>query len=87
MAIVTSIAARDVSCVLARCRRPIMAGEAGSDNLCVVHGIHRGPAHVVVAVFAHIAGCDMRRAFAFSTNPIMATKTAVCDTGVVKRRG
>ena len=87
MAIVTSIAARNVSCVLAGCRRPVMAGEAGADNLCVVYGIHRGPAHVVVAVFADIAGRDMRRTFTFSTNSIMAAETAVCDAGMVKRRG
>ena len=87
MAVVTSIAARDVSCMLARCRRPIMAGEAAADNLCVVYGIHRGPVHVVVAVFAHIAGRDMRRTFTFGTNSIMATETVVCDAGMVKRRG
>lgn len=84
MAVVTSIAARDVSCMLARCRCPIMAGEAGADNLRVIYGIHRGPAHVVVAVFTYIAGRHMRRAFAFSTNAIMATETVVCDIGVVK---
>ena len=87
MAIVTSIAARDVSGMLARCRRPVMTGEAGADHLRVVYGIHRSPAHVVVAVFAHIAGRHMRRALAFSTNPVMATETVVCDTGMIKRCG
>ena len=84
MAIVTSIAARDVSGMLARCRRPVMTGEAGADHLRVVYGIHRSPAHVVVAVFAHTAGRHVRRALAFSTNPVMATETVVRDTGMIK---
>ena len=43
MAIVAGVAAGDVSCMLARCRRPIMAGEAGADDLRMVHGIGRRP--------------------------------------------
>ena len=87
MAVVTSIAACDVSCMLASCRRPIMAGEAGADNMRVVYAVHRRPGHVVMAVFAHIAGRYMQRAFAFSTNAIMATETVVCDIRMVKCRG
>lgn len=87
MAVVTSITARDVGCMLPRCRRAVMTGEAGADNLRVVYGIHRVPGHIVVAVFAHIAGCYMRRAFAFSSNAIVATETVVCDIGMVKCRG
>ena len=87
MAIVTSIAARDVSCMLTRCLCPVMAGETGADNLRVVYAIHRGPAHVIVAVFAHIAGRHMRRALAFNTNSVMAAETVVCDTGMIKRCG
>ena len=87
MAIVTGFATRKVSCMLARCRHSIMAGEARADNLRMVYGIDRGPAHVVMAVFAYIAGRYVRRAFAFCAHAVMATETAVCDTGMVKRRG
>ena len=87
MAIVTGVAAGKMRRVLAGCDHAIVAGEAGADNLRVVYVIHRRPGHVVVAVFAHIAGRYMRRAFAFSTNAIMATETVVCDIGMVKCRG
>ena len=87
MAIVAGIAAGKMRRVLAGCNHAIVAGEAGTDDLGMVHGIGRYPKQVVVAVSANVAGRQMRRAFAFSTNPIMATETVVCDIGVVKCRG
>ena len=77
MAVVAVIAAADVCRVFACCDGAVVTGTANTDDLRVVHGIGRGPLHVVVAIAADIGCRYMGRWFAGGAHPIMATATVI----------
>ena len=64
MAIVAGVAARKMRRVLAGCNNAIVAGEAGPDDLRMVHCIGRHPGNAAVAIFANVTRIDVRRVLA-----------------------
>ncbi len=84
VAVVAVVAARDVRRVLARCCSSIVAGAAGTDNLCVVHLVSRHECHVVVTVLADVGGLDMCRVLARGINAVVTAEAVVDNTRVIE---
>jgi len=72
MAIIASIAACYVCRMFACCNEAIVAGVAGTNNLCMVHGEDRGEDVGIVAILANIAGLNMRQILANGMDTVMA---------------
>ena len=83
MAIVTGVAACKMRRVLAGCNSAVVAGEAGSDDLCMVHCIGRCPGNAAVAIFANVTRIDVRRVLAGRRRPVMTGKASTKDLGVI----
>lgn len=56
MAIVTIVAAGNMTCILAGCNCAIVAGTASADDLGVVNAVCGCPERRVVTVLANVAG-------------------------------
>jgi len=84
MTVVAGVAARDVRRILARCDRSIMAGSAGSNNLCVINKKGRAPYRCGMAVFATIGRLDVGEALASSCIAVVTIKTTPYNVGVVE---
>ncbi len=84
MAVVAVVTASDVCRVFASCRDAIMTGTAASQNLCMVDREYGRPDVRGVAVFADVAGLDVRRSFAGGLRAIVAAKAVAGDVNVVE---
>lgn len=73
-----------VSRILAGCRRAVMAGRTGAENLVMVHRDYWHPGVTSVAVFADVGCLDMCRAFARSVGAVVAAKAIIDDVDVVE---
>ena len=84
MAVIASIAARNMRRVLAGRDNAVVAAVAGPDNLSVVNseGWHEDVG--IVAILTNIAGENMRRAFANGIDIVMAVNTLTSDVQVVE---
>ena len=84
--IVAGTGSVQVRWVFAGCGDAIMTGAAGAKNLGMVNG-KRGREHVgVVAVFADIAGLNMRQALAGRLRAIVAVDAVAGDVHMVEIR-
>ncbi len=64
----------------------VMAGSAGSEDMCVVDRSCRIKSEGAVAVFANIARLNMCRALARGSAAIVARNAIAVNTGVIKVR-
>jgi len=86
MAVITVVAAGDVSWVLARCYDTIMTGTASTDYLRVVHGESRHPDVRIMAVFTDIRRQNMCLVLAGRLNTVVTTDTISGDAYVIEVR-
>ena len=84
VAIVAVIAARDMPRVLAVRDRAVVAGDAGTEYLCVIDSIGGLPEDIVVAVFTHVRRGHVRRTLAGLVNAVVAANTVARDVHVVE---
>ena len=84
MAIITRIAALNVSRVLAGGDGAVVAGAAGTDDLGVIDGVGGDPQRRVVAVLADVGGVDVCGALAGGGNAVVAGSAVTGDAGVVE---
>ena len=79
VAIVARVSAGDVCRVLAGRRNTIVAGDARSVHLCVIHGRNRCPFIGGVAVFTDIGGLQVCRILARSFQTVVTTDAIAVD--------
>lgn len=87
MAVIAVVATRNVRRVLAGRRIAVMAGNAGSQYLGVVHHISWRERHVIVAVLANITRIYMVRILAGGLHAIVTIDAIGGDADVVKVGG
>lgn len=87
MTVAAIVTARNVRRVLTRRRDAIVAGAAGTQNLCVVNsdGGHVGDG--AVAILADISCLDMCRSLASGRQTVMAGNAITDDTDVIEKGG
>ena len=86
VAVVAIVTARYVRRVLAGRDRTVMAGEASTDNLCMVHDVRGRPGNVVVAILAQVGRIDVRRVLTGRVGAVMAAEAIVGDVDVIEVR-
>ena len=86
MAVIAVIAAGNVCRVLAGRRYAVVAGPAGTENLCMVHSNRRHPDAGVVAILTDIRRLDVRCGLACRGNAVVAADTVVGNTHVIEVR-
>ena len=84
MAVIALKIRHKVPLVLAGRRVAIMAGEAGANDLRVIHHVGRRKRYVVVAILTNIGGIDVRWILARRIGAVMAADAVVSDIGVIK---
>ena len=87
VAVVAVVTASDVRRILAGRRVTVMAGEASSEHLRMVHRVGRCERHIVMTVLAHVARINMRRIFAGGLDAVMTVDTVCSNAAVVEIRG
>lgn len=84
VAVVTVVAALDVRRRLAACRHAVVTGAAGADDLGVIDG-ENGREYVGrVAVFADIAGLNVREVLADRLGAVMAADAVAADIHMIE---
>ena len=86
MAIVTGVAAGKMRRILAGCSHAIVAGEAGTKDLGVIHGIGRRPDDIAVAILTNIGRVDMCQVLARRVRAIVAINALIRDVHVIEIR-
>ena len=84
MAVVTSVATRNVVRRLSGRRETVVTGAAGSVYLGMVDDVYRRKRIRVVAIFAHVCGRNVRWILAGGVSAIMAARTISRDIDVVE---
>ena len=86
VAIVTVVAARDVRRVFPGGDRAVVTGNAGTNDLDVVHCVGRRPDDVVVAVLADVGRVYVIRTFTSGRRAVVTGDAAVDDVCVIEVR-
>ena len=86
MTVVTTIVARDMRRVFARCCKTVMTGAAATQYLCVIDRIDGGPHIAVVTILTDVARLNMRQVFADSILAVVAAGAIARNIQVVECR-
>jgi len=84
MTILTGVAIANVCGMLTGCRRAVVAGEAGADDVSVRHAGDRNPAAAAVAILAQGIGLDMGGVLAGGGAAVVTADAVAGDTAVVE---
>jgi hypothetical protein len=84
--IIAGITARYMCWVLAGCCHTIMAGTAASDDLRMVHDIHRSERVRVVTILTHSGGLNVRWVFPGGVGAIVTVHAVTRDVRVTEIR-
>jgi len=84
VAIVTFACCDEVSRILAGRRIAVMAGTAGTENLCVINRCYGYPCNRRMAVLTNVGGQDMCRMLAGGIGAVMAADAVIGDVGVIE---
>jgi len=82
--IIAIVTAGDVGRVFASRSNAVMAGAAGTNDLGVVNGKHGHPHIAAVAVFANVAGLNVRGVFAGCVGAVMAAEAVARNVHVIE---
>ena len=84
VAVITSIAARDMAHILAWCRRAVVATHAGAEHLSVIDARHGGERDHGMAVFTNIGGLYVREGLTDRVDSIVTSHAVAGDIVVIE---